>query len=27
VERAIVAGLELGGGVGPVDPGWGRRQS
>ncbi|MGH9183286.1 MAG: bifunctional hydroxymethylpyrimidine kinase/phosphomethylpyrimidine kinase [Acidimicrobiales bacterium] len=25
VERAIAAGVELGGGVGPVDPGWGRR--
>jgi hydroxymethylpyrimidine/phosphomethylpyrimidine kinase len=24
VERAIAAGLELGGGVGPVNPGWGR---
>jgi hydroxymethylpyrimidine/phosphomethylpyrimidine kinase len=24
VERAIVAGLALGGGVGPVNPGWGR---
>jgi hydroxymethylpyrimidine/phosphomethylpyrimidine kinase len=27
VERAIAAGLELGGGVGPVNPGWGRRLS
>ena len=26
VERAIVAGLDLGGGVGPVNPGWGRLQ-
>jgi hydroxymethylpyrimidine/phosphomethylpyrimidine kinase len=24
VERAIAAGVELGAGVGPVDPGWGR---
>ena len=24
VERAIAAGLELGGGVGPVNPGWER---
>jgi hydroxymethylpyrimidine/phosphomethylpyrimidine kinase len=24
VERAIAAGVELGGGVGPVNPGWGR---
>lgn len=24
VERAIAAGVELGGGVGPVDPGWAR---
>jgi hydroxymethylpyrimidine/phosphomethylpyrimidine kinase len=24
VERAIAAGMELGGGVGPVNPGWAR---
>jgi hydroxymethylpyrimidine/phosphomethylpyrimidine kinase len=24
VERAIAAGVELGGGVGPVNPGWER---
>jgi hydroxymethylpyrimidine/phosphomethylpyrimidine kinase len=24
VEQAITAGLELGSGVGPVNPGWGR---
>jgi hydroxymethylpyrimidine/phosphomethylpyrimidine kinase len=24
VERAIAAGVELGSGVGPVNPGWGR---
>jgi hydroxymethylpyrimidine/phosphomethylpyrimidine kinase len=24
VERAIASGLELGGGVGPVNPGWER---
>jgi hydroxymethylpyrimidine/phosphomethylpyrimidine kinase len=27
VERAIVAGVELGGGVGPVNPGWERLSS
>ncbi|HVF75189.1 MAG TPA: bifunctional hydroxymethylpyrimidine kinase/phosphomethylpyrimidine kinase [Acidimicrobiales bacterium] len=25
IERAIAAGVDLGSGVGPVDPGWGRR--
>jgi hydroxymethylpyrimidine/phosphomethylpyrimidine kinase len=27
IERAIAAGVELGGGVGPVNPGWGRELS